>query len=127
MNLIEETEKKFKQGLLNHRQSLEAVSAELGQALLNAPQEKLKKGVSSLLGDKPMVLTIYHERDSLLLEYDAIQDQIEVYPNHPSAIQTTLRWNDLQEELSLRVKFSRGQKYGWSSLKLTGEYRVNYK
>lgn len=124
--VIDETEKRFKKGELNHRQSMEIVSAEIGKALLHAPGENLKKGVRALLGNQPMVVTIYLENDSLVLEYDAIQEEVIVQPNTPSTIQTTLTWNTGQEELSLRVKFSRSQAYGWSSLKLACDYRVEY-
>lgn len=124
--VIDETERKFKEGLLDHRQSLEIVSAELGRILKEASQESLRRGVRNLLGNKPTIVTIYKENTSLLSEYDAIQDCIEVFPGTPTAIQTTLRWNRHQEELSLRFKFSAGQSHGWSSLKLSCDYRLNY-
>lgn len=124
--VIDEVEAKFKKDLLNHRQSLESVSKAIGEALQDAPQTKLKKGVKSLLGDKTTVVTIYFENDSIVLAYDDIQDEIEVLPQIPSSIQTTLLWNEQQEKLSLRVKFSRGQKYGWSALKLAVDYRLSW-
>ncbi len=124
--VIDETERKFKEYRLNHRQSLERVSKELGKVLGNATQNKIQRGVKALLGNKPTVVTIYAENDSLVLEYDAIQDDVKVYPNTPSTIQTTLRWNSGQEELSLRLKFSKGQQHGWSALKLSCDYSIKY-
>lgn len=125
--VVDETEKRFKQNTLNHRQSQEIISIEIGRALKAAPPEKIKRGVKALLGNQTMVVTIYMENDSLVLEYDAIKDQVEVFPQSPSTIQTTLRWNDNQEELSLRVKFSKGHEHGWSSVKLSCDYRLKYK
>lgn len=124
--VIDEVETQFKAGMFTHRQSLEAVSKAIGEALQDAPQAKLKKGVKSLLGDKTAVVTMYFENDSLVLAYDDIQDRVDVLPQTPSSIQTTLVWNERKERLALRVKFSRGQKYGWSALKLAVDYRLAF-
>lgn len=126
MLTIDETKDKFQQKLLTHRQAQEVISSEIGRVLSDAPQENIKRGVKALLGSQTMVVTIYTEQDSMVLEYDAIQDSVEVLPQTPTTIQTTLRWNDQQEELSLRVKFSKGQKYGWSSIKLSCDYAIKY-
>lgn len=40
-------------------------------------------------------------------------------------MEITLRWNDRQEELSLRVKFSKGKQRVWLSVKLACEYMVD--
>ncbi|MCG7335272.1 hypothetical protein MHZ95_08285 [Sporosarcina sp. ACRSM] len=121
---VEEVKKQFEQELLTHREALEKVSEELGESLQVAQQEYIRKGIAALLGNSTMVLTIYSQNDSLVLEYGAIKDEIEVLPKTPTAIQTSLRWNDNQEELTLRVKFSGGQNKGWSSLKLACDYRI---
>lgn len=122
--LLENTKNKFQQNLLNHRQAMEVVSKEIGKVLLEAPQGKVKRGLRAFLGDKMVVLTIYMENDCVLLEHAAVRGHVEIYPETPSSVQTTLRWNDQQEELALRVKFSSGHEHGWSSLKLACEYRV---
>lgn len=123
-NLINESKNKFNEKLLDHRQVLEIISNEIGKVLSNASQEKLQRGLKVLLDDKIVVLTIYTDNECLLLEPREIKGKVEVYPLSPTAIQTTLRWNHQQEELSMRVKFSASQKKGWSSLKLACEHRV---
>ncbi|MBE1553200.1 hypothetical protein [Sporosarcina limicola] len=122
--VVKDIQKQFEQKLLNHQQVLGKVSEELGESLYKAPQANIKKGLAALLGRAPMVVTFYLHNDSVILEHNAIKSEIEVLPKTPSAIQTTLRWNDNQEELSLRVKFSKGQQYGWSSLKLACEGKI---
>lgn len=123
---IEEVKQKFQRNLLKHRQAQEMISEEIGKALSMAPQDNLKRGVQSLLGDQTMVVTIYAEKDSIVLKHDSINDSIEVLSQTPSAIQTTLRWNAQQEELALRVKFSKGHQHGWSSIKLACDYVIKY-
>jgi len=120
----EHVEQRFKQELITRREVLEIVSEQFGECLANAPQKNLKKGLTVLLGKIPKVITFYMHNESIILEHDAIEDRIEVLVQTPSTIQTTLRWNNKQEELSLRMKFSKGESHGWSSLKLACEGKV---
>lgn len=122
--VIDETKEAFHQNQINHTQSLEKVSSAIGQSLQNATQEKLKKGITSLLGHAPTVVTVYTINKSKIIKHGAVKGGILVHPETPTAIQTTLCWNENEEELSLRVKFSGGQSKGWSSLKLACEYQV---
>lgn len=120
----EHVEQRFKQELITRREVLEIVSEQLGECLAKAPQKNLKKGLRVLLGKIPKVITFYMHNESIILQHDAIEDEIEVLVQTPSTIQTTLRWNNKQEELSLRMKFSKGESHGWSSLKLACEGKV---
>ncbi|MEG0259330.1 MAG: hypothetical protein RR651_05600 [Lysinibacillus sp.] len=123
--VTDEMKVKFEQQQLTHTGCLEKVSAELGKCLQKANQEKLRKGLVAIRGTATTVITYYTNDRTLLLEHDVIKGEIEVNPKSPTPIQTTLRWHEEQEELSLRVKFSAGQSKGWSSLKLACEYKVN--
>lgn len=122
--LIKDAKYHYQENVMNHRQVMELISKEIGRVLVKAPQEKVKKGLRMLLGDKIVVLTIYMENECVLLEHAAVKGRVEIHPETPSSIQTTLRWNHQQEELAMRVKFSGGQERGWSSLKLACNYRV---
>ena len=123
--VTDEAKVKFNKKLLTHQQCLEMVSAALGESLQAANQEKLRKGLAAIRGTATTVITNYVKDNSLILEHDVIKGVVEVYPKTPSITQTTLCWNEKQEELSLRVKFSGGHHHGWSSLKLACEYRVD--
>lgn len=105
---------------------MEKISLKIGESLSCAPQENLKTGLKALLGSNTMIITFYGENDSLVIEYDEIEGKVDVFPSFPSKKQTTLKWNYNREEISLRVKFSRGQKYGWSTIKLSCDYKINY-
>ncbi|TQR18653.1 hypothetical protein [Psychrobacillus vulpis] len=124
--VTDEAKVKFNKKLLTHQQCLEMISAALGESLQAAKQEKLRKGLAAIRGTATTIITDYVKDNSLILEHDVIKGVVEVYPKTPSTIQTTLRWNEKQEELSLRVKFSKGQDHGWSSMKLACEYRVEF-
>lgn len=87
-------------------------------------KEQLRLGTAALLGKSTTVLTMYALNESFILEHTVIKDKIDVLPKEPSPIQTALRWNDDNEELALRVKFSASQQHGWSSLKLSCEYKI---
>lgn len=123
--VVAEVQEKFSQKLVDHQQSLREVSMALGEKLRAATQEKLRKGVQALLGSSTLIITFYTQNDSVVLEHGNVKSEIFVYPQHPSPIQTTLFWNEKQEELSLRVKFSAGQAKGWSSLKLACEFKID--
>lgn len=122
--VVKKVKDRYKNNELNHQESLEIVSEELGKKLVEAPQDKLKKGIISLLGNSTVVLTIYTQNESVILDFDTIKDKIRVLSKTPSPIQTTLLWNRDKEELTLRVKFSANQSKGWSSLKLACDYKV---
>lgn len=124
--ITDEMKAKFEQQQLTHMECLEIVSEELGKSLQTANPEKLRKGLAAIRGTATTVITNYTNDRTLILEHDVIQGEIKVHPKSPTLIQTTLRWHEEQEELSLRVKFSGGQSKGWSSLKLACEYKVNF-
>lgn len=122
--LVSEVKEKFQNNIFDHQQSLVEVSSILGGYLKNADQISLKKGVQSLLGESITLVTFYKEEYSIMLDHKDVKNEIMVAPHTPSPIQTTLSWNNDQEELSLRVKFSSGHHRGWSSLKLACEYKI---
>ncbi|WP_075983673.1 hypothetical protein [Bacillus massilinigeriensis] len=121
--VVKEIKSKFIIGQLTHRESLEIISEKLGDSLENAPQKNLKQGIENLLGKALMAITIYDESVSYCKKHTAIDGKITVKTKTPTAIQNTLAWNNDSEQINLRVKFSKGQKHGWSSIKLTSEYR----
>ncbi|MFV2049631.1 hypothetical protein ACEWK1_20025, partial [Metabacillus sp. YM-086] len=125
-SIVEEVQEKFAKNLINHQQSLIEVSAELGEKLITSNQTKLRKGVQALLGKSTLIVTFYNQNHSIVLQHGNVKSEVFVSKQYPSPIQTTLYWNEKQEELSLRVKFSAGQKKGWSSLKLACEYKLNF-
>lgn len=125
VTLIEEAKAEYEKDLLTRPQVLAKVNDELGKSLLNASQEEIRKGVSALLGKSTTVITIYTSNECLLLEHALIEGTIKVLPKTPTLTQTTLCWDQDNEELSLRVKFSKGQSHGWSSLKLSCDYKVD--
>lgn len=119
-----EVREKYLEGRLNHRESLEEISNVLGVKLKEAPQYKLKRGIENLLGKAMMGITFYKNNESVCKEHSQIEKKIEIHTQTPSAIQNKLTWNLGNESINLRVKFSKSQKYGWSSIKLTSEYKV---
>ncbi|WP_347861536.1 hypothetical protein U0355_12975 [Salimicrobium sp. PL1-032A] len=123
MKSVNETVKeKFETYQLNHTESLEEISRELGGSLIIADQLHLKQGIESLLGEALMAVTFYKDNESICKEHSEIKGEIIVSVQEPSRIQNTLYWNNKLEKLSLRAKFSKGQKYGWSTIKFTSEY-----
>ncbi|RUL53958.1 hypothetical protein [Lysinibacillus antri] len=122
--VIKETETVFKQNGINHIESLERVSIAIGESLQKTTQANLKKGITAILGHAPTLVTVYTINKSKMIQHGEVKGEIHVYPNTPSAIQTTLQWDQNQEELTLRVKFSGGQSKGWTSVKLACEYMV---
>lgn len=124
--VTDEVRDKYKQNQLTHYQSLEVISAALGESLLVANQKNLQKGLAAIRGTATTIITNYTKDKSMILEHDVVKGEVEVFSKTPSTIQTTLRWNDEQEELSLRVKFGSGKQYGWSSVKLACEYRFYF-
>ncbi|WP_391119192.1 hypothetical protein [Psychrobacillus sp. L3] len=123
--VTDEVKVKFNQKQLTYRQSLEVISEALGESLQTAKQKNLKKGLIAIRGTATTIITNYVKDKSLILEHDVINGEVEVYQKTPSTIQTTLRWNEKQEELSLRVKSGKGKQHGWSSVKLVCEYKVD--
>ncbi|MED3871986.1 hypothetical protein P4574_23685 [Priestia megaterium] len=126
-NVVSEAKNLFLQGMIDHQNSLKKVSEKLGEQLALAAQVKLRKGVQSILGNSIVVLTFYKHNDSKVLEYNDVDSEIFILKQHPRPTHTTLYWNDKQEELSLRVKFSGGQSKGWSSLKLACGFKISIK
>lgn len=121
---VNEVKTKFNMGELDHKESLEVLAEELGNQLKKASQEKLKNGIQNLLGKSMMAVTFYEENISYCKEYSEIDSYINVYVKKPTTIQNTLAWDNDVEMINLRVKFSRGQKHGWSTVKLTSEYQI---
>lgn len=116
--------KLFEAGKLTHQESISEISKSLGEQLKQAPQANLKKGLEALLGKAVTVVTFYSERSSVYFEHNQIDTHIKVSPQTPTPINTYVEWNNGEEYLKLRVKFSGGQSRGWSSIKLACEYRV---
>ncbi|MFB5193469.1 hypothetical protein ACE198_00930 [Neobacillus sp. KR4-4] len=123
-SIVNEVKTKFQIGELGRKESLEVLANEIGIQLLQANQEQLKQGIENLLGKAMMAVTFYEESVSYCKEHSKIDSFINVYVKQPSAIQNTLAWNQDNETISLRVKFSRGQEHGWSTIKLTSEYQL---
>lgn len=123
-DVVDHVKLQFLNGLLNHQESLVEVSKELGFRLSTAQQSNLRKGVSALFGNAPTVVTFYETGQCVIKEHGKITSTIYVLPETPTSINTTLNWNEGQDQIKLRVKFSGGQSKGWSSLKLAGEYKI---
>jgi hypothetical protein len=123
-NTVNEVKLKFIAGDLDHDQCLIIIAGELGEYLKKATQEQLRRGIESLLGKATMAVTFYEDGLSYCVEHSKIMGEITLHVRTPSLIRNTLKWNNNQEELCLRVKFSRGKKYGWSSIKLASEYKI---
>lgn len=123
-HFVSEVKLKFEIGELSHEESLESLADELGLQLTGATQPQLKQGIENLLGKCMMAITFYEENTSYCKEPTMINGSIKLFRKKPTAIQNTLSWNNNMEEISLRVKFSRGKQHGWSSIKLTSEYQV---
>jgi len=124
--VVNEAREKFQSGKINHQKSLEIINYELGEKLKKAPQTRLRQGIENLLGEAMMAITFYKENISICKKHSDISEPISVYVNTPSNIQNRLAWDNDSETINLRVKFSRGKKHGWSSVKLTSEYKMNY-
>ncbi|MBP1311899.1 hypothetical protein [Paenibacillus sp. 1182] len=122
--VVNEVKSKFQIGELNHKESLEVLAAELGLKLKEATQEQLKRGIENLLGKAMLAVTFYDDNVSICKEHSKIDGNITVYIKTPTAIQNKLAWHNDLEAINLRVKFSRGQNHGWSTVKLTSEYRL---
>ncbi|MGD7054232.1 hypothetical protein [Sutcliffiella horikoshii] len=123
-SIVMEAKEKYNIGSFNHKESLEYLASELGEKLSLATQDQLKNGIANLLGKALMAITYYEEGISYCNEYSTINSTISVHKNSPTSIQNLLSWNEGQDVLNLRVKFSKGQSHGWSSIKLTSEYQV---
>ena len=121
---VQEVKARYLNGELTHMESLEVIATELGTPLERATQEQLRQGIENLFGKAMMAITIYNENVSYCREHNEINGQIKVYTKKPTAIQNTLTWNEDSESVSLRVKFSKGKQHGWSSIKLTSEYKL---
>ncbi|WP_421617883.1 hypothetical protein ACAF76_010465 [Brevibacillus sp. TJ4] len=118
---VSEVKKMYENGL-DRYECLVTLSQEIGFALEQAPQENLKRGINNLLGKALMIITAYEQKKAFHVEYSQIKGNVIVKRNTPSNIQNTLLWNNGDQQLSLRVKFSKGESHGWSSIKLTSEY-----
>jgi hypothetical protein len=127
---ISETVAEVKEDYLNHnidhQESLIRLSNEIGINLEQASQKNLRQGLKNLLGSALMIVAIYEHNECYCVEHSQINTFVKVLRSHPTAIQNTLTWNNEKEQLSLRIKFSRGHHHGWSSVKLVSEYQVNY-
>lgn len=108
--------------LQEHSAILSDLSNSVGIILKEASQDHLRQGIENLLGKALTIITVYEQNKAYLLKHNEIETDITVYPNSPSNIQNTFKWNNGNEELSLRIKFSKGQHHGWSSIKFASEY-----
>ncbi|TXC92649.1 hypothetical protein FS935_00080 [Metabacillus litoralis] len=124
-NTIAETKELFSNNTLDHQQCLIKVTEEIGKKLKSAQQHELKQGIRNLLGESALIISFYSQNESVILEHGNVNTKVNVLEKFPSLIQTTLTWNENNEELSLRVKFSSGHDKGWSSLKLSCEVKLN--
>jgi hypothetical protein len=122
--VVKEVKENFLRGELDHRASLEALAGALGTHLKTASQDHLKQGIENLLGRAMIAITFYQDNVSVCKEHSKIASIVNVFVQTPTGIQNTLTWNDDLESINLRVKFSKGHKYGWSTVKLTAEYLV---
>lgn len=125
-SVVNEVKTRFQIGEISHKESLEIISEELGLRLSRADQEKLKKGIENLLGKAMMAITVYNDNINICMEHSSIEGLVNVYIKKPTAIQNTLAWSNDKEAINLRVKFSKRQIYGWSSIKLTSEYQIKF-
>lgn len=123
-DVVDRVREQYEQQQVNHQESLQEVSRELGARLQSATQKQLQKGLAALFGTAPTVVTFYEAQKCIIKEHMRITSKIDVYPQSPTPINTKIVWGGGEDEIKLRVKFSKGQKYGWSSLKLVGEYGV---
>ncbi|MFA9556728.1 hypothetical protein ACERII_05460 [Evansella sp. AB-rgal1] len=124
---VNEVKTKYETGEFTRSESLEYISSELGFHLSSARQEQLKKGIQNLLGEATTIVTFYNDNVSYYKEHTQIESEVKVYVNEPTRIQNTLAWDGDSEKINLRVKFSKGQSHGWSSVKLTSEYLLKEK
>ncbi|AVK83424.1 hypothetical protein C3943_07490 [Lysinibacillus sp. B2A1] len=122
--LLDKLKKQFDLGKKNHRQCLEEISVEFGQAVGNAELNKLQKGLVAILGNATKVITMYKQNDCHILEHNKAIGHVMINQQTPSAIQTTFICNEGELNLSLRVKFSAGKSKGWSSVKFVGEMEI---
>lgn len=122
--LIAETKSLYEQKKLNHMDSLEKVSEQMGEYLSNVPNHHLEKGLKAILGSNILAVTFYGMNSAIVLEHEEIKTKIIILKQTPTKIQTTLVWNNSLEELTMRMKFSGSQSKGWTSLKLACEYQI---
>lgn len=121
---IDRVKERFLDNKLTHKESIEEISKVLGARLEQAAQLNLKKGLEALLGKAVTVVTFYVQNSSVYFEHNEIDSEINVQPRKPTKLNTLLTWNEGKEYMKLRVKFSGGQKRGWTSIKLACEYKV---
>ncbi|MCC3815210.1 hypothetical protein [Vibrio parahaemolyticus] len=107
---------------INHRKALEIISKNIGEQLINSEPKNIINGAQALLGTALVVVVYYRDKKYAFLEHDVTIRDITVHRDNPTLIQHTLSWSD-GEQIGLRVKFSRGQRYGWSSVKLACAYK----
>ncbi|PAE96831.1 hypothetical protein [Shouchella clausii] len=123
-NEINDSKAKYLANKKTHMEILQSMSSKIGDALEQAPQEKLLKGIQSMLGNCTLVITFYEANKGVVLQHGNINGKIKVFKSKPSLIQNTLTWNNDTEQLSIRAKFSKGKSYGWSPLKLACNYQI---
>ncbi|MWC31194.1 hypothetical protein [Paenibacillus sp. MMS18-CY102] len=122
-NVVSLAEEQFKAGESTHTQCLKIVSDKLGELLQNAAQELLRQGIENLLGKPLVITTVYNEEKAYIHERQPVSGEIKVETHSSSP---TLAWDGSKSQISLRVKFSKGQeKHGWSSLKLAVEQKIH--
>ncbi|WP_341201254.1 hypothetical protein [Planomicrobium okeanokoites] len=122
---VSEAKIKYESKLITRLQALENLSVELGEKLKQAKPPQLKKGIENLMGKSLMAITFYSEEKSVCKEPSEIKGDIKIFTQSPTSIQTTLAWNKGEEQMSLRMKFSKGETHGWSSVKLAAEYKID--
>lgn len=123
-DVVEQVKEQYENEQLDHQGSLQEVSKQLGARLHSATQNQLQKGLAALFGTAPTVVIFYELKQCTVKEHMRITSEIHVYPQSPTPINTRIVWANGEDEIRLRVKFSKGQHHGWSSLKLVGEYSL---
>ncbi|MGV2941471.1 hypothetical protein AB5I83_17845 [Mesobacillus sp. LC4] len=123
-SVVAEVKENYVAGKISRSESLEKIAEELGGKIKMGSQDQLKQGIENLFGKATMAITFYDEGKSIYKEHTEILGEIEVLLKEPTKIQNTLSWNRDKEQISLRVKFSKGETHGWSSIKLTSEYKL---
>ncbi|AJD92852.1 hypothetical protein JMA_35350 [Jeotgalibacillus malaysiensis] len=122
--VVNEAKEDYQIGKIDRTESLTLVSRFLGTALRKSDQESLKRGLKNIMSTSLLVATFYEKEYTICKEPTEVKGNIIVKECDPSPIQTTLYWDDERDSLSLRVKFSKGEKHGWSSIKLACEYQL---
>lgn len=109
----------YSAGRMTRKEVLTIVSSQVTAHLMNANQHSLELGLKNMIGTNTSVISFYQQNTCSIHSHIQVNGQIRVEQKTPTT--TRLSWDDNQEEIRLRVKFSEGATHGWSSLKLACE------